>query len=96
MVDEVDSAARPGPLPDDWEPPTPAKTPLYPRLLRLRHLHPSAWQRAVLVEGMVALGVVLALADRASAWTPLVLPLAVALVVKFHDVLSGVIRPPDR
>ena len=66
--------------------------PLYPRLLRLKHLHPSAWQRAVLVEGAVAVGSVAALADQVSAWTPVVLPIAVAVVVKFHDVLTGILR----
>ncbi|HVF18625.1 MAG TPA: hypothetical protein VNA14_00075 [Mycobacteriales bacterium] len=68
--------------------------PLYPRLLRLKHLHPSAWQRAVLVEGAVAVGSVAALSDQVSAWTPLVLPVAVAVVVKFHDVLTGILRGP--
>ncbi|HEU0129716.1 MAG TPA: hypothetical protein VFQ85_01830 [Mycobacteriales bacterium] len=63
--------------------------PLYPRLLRLRHVHPNGWQRALLVEGMAILGALGALADRASAWAIVVLPVAAAGVVKFHDVLSG-------
>jgi hypothetical protein len=67
--------------------------PLYPRLLRLKHLQPSAWQRAMLVEGSIAIGAVAALADKVSAWTPVVMPVAVAVVVKFHDVLTGVLRP---
>ncbi len=71
----------------------PLSQPLYPRLLRLKHLHPSAWQRAVLVEGSIAVGAVAALADKVSAWTPVVLPVAIAMVVKFHDVLTGVLRP---
>lgn len=69
--------------------------PLYPRLLRLKHLHPSAWQRAMLVEGSIAVGSVAALADQVSAWTPVVLPVAVAVVVKFHDLLTGVLRPTE-
>lgn len=67
------------------------KKPLYPRLLRLRHVHPNAWQRAVLGEGAIALAVLLVLADVASAWTLLVLPVAVAVVVKAHDLLAGLL-----
>jgi hypothetical protein len=66
-----------------------AKTPLYPQLLRLKHVHPNAWQRAVLGEGMAVLGALLAMADVASAWSIVVLPVAVAAVVKAHDVLAG-------
>lgn len=66
--------------------------PLYPRLLRLRHIAPNAWQRAVLGEGALAAAVLLVLADLASAWTLLVLPLAVAGVVKAHDVLAGLLH----
>ncbi len=67
--------------------------PLYPKLLRLKHLHLSAWQRAALVEGSIAVGAVAALADQVTAWTPVVLPVAVAAVVKFHDVLTGILSP---
>jgi hypothetical protein len=65
------------------------RRPLYPRLLRLRHVHPNAWQRALLGEGALALAVLLVLADVATAWTLIVLPLAVAAVVKAHDLLAG-------
>ena len=65
--------------------------PLYPRLLGLKHVHPNAWQRAVLGEGMVALGLLLLAADLASAWTPLVLPVAVGALVKAHDVVAGLL-----
>lgn len=68
---------------------TAVRRPLYPRLLRLRHVHPTAWQRALLGEGALALAVLLVLADLATAWTLLVLPLAVAVVVKAHDLLAG-------
>jgi hypothetical protein len=74
------------------EDPLPAKTPLYPQLLRLRHVHPSGWQRALLGEGMALLGALLAMADLASAWAIVVLPLAVAVVVKAHDLLAGALR----
>jgi hypothetical protein len=69
----------------------PRRTPLYPRLLRLRHVRPNGWQRAVLGEGAIALAAVLVLADVASAWTLLVLPLGVAALVKGHDVLAGLL-----
>jgi len=65
------------------------KQPFYPQLLRLKHVHPNAWQRAVLGEGMILAGGLLALADVASAWSMLVLPAAVAVVVKAHDLLAG-------
>ncbi len=65
--------------------------PLYPRLLQLKNIHPNAWQRAALGEGMAALGFLLALADLASAWSILVLPIAVAFVVKAHDVITGLL-----
>lgn len=70
------------------------RPPLYPRLLHLRHVHPNAWQRAVLGEGAIVLAVVLVLADVASAWTLLALPVGVALVVKAHDVLAGLLSSP--
>ena len=65
--------------------------PLYPRLLRLRNIHPNSWQRAVLGEGMAVVGVLLSLADLASAWSIVVLPVAVAGVVKAHDLVSGLL-----
>ena len=67
----------------------PSTPPLYWRFLRLQHVRPSGWQRAILVEGVFALAVILALADAASAWTLLVLPFASFAVVKAHDVLAG-------
>jgi len=72
------------------------RQPLYPRLLRLQHVHPNAWQRAVLLEGALAVGVLLALAELASAWTVVALPLAVAGVVKAHDLLQGLLEPRHR
>ena len=69
-----------------------AATPLYVRLLHLRHVHPTAVQRALLGEGALFVAALLTLADLASAWLLLVLPLAVAAVVKAHDVLAGQLR----
>lgn len=67
------------------------KEPLYPRVLGLKHVHPNGWQRALLVEGMAVAGGLVALADRATAWAPLILPAGTAVVVKFHDVLAGLL-----
>ena len=69
-----------------------AKAPFYPQLLRLKNIHPNAWQRAFLGEGMALFGVLLSMADLASAWSILVLPVAVGVIVKGHDVLAGVLR----
>jgi hypothetical protein len=75
------------------------KAPMYWRLLRLRHVHPNGWQRAVLLEGMVAVALVLVLAGVASLWTLLALPVVAASLVKVHDLLVGGIRraarPPE-
>lgn len=72
--------------------PKPPKKPLYPRLLRLQHIAPNAWQRAALGEGAIGVGVLLAMADLASAWTIVALPVAVAAVVKAHDALQGLLE----
>jgi hypothetical protein len=72
----------------------PAKPPLYWRLLRLHTIRPNGWQRALLVEGVFGVAVVLTLADVATAWTLLALPLMSALVVKGHDLLAGLLRRP--
>lgn len=93
-----DQPAAPDQAPAPEQAPAPAqgparpeklKRPLYPRMLRLRNVQPNVWQRAALGEGVLALAVLLVLADVASAWTLLVLPVSVAVVVKAHDVLAG-------
>src|SRR3954452_17032012 len=63
--------------------------PLYWRMLRLHHVRPNGWQRAILVEGVTAVAVTLVLADVASAWTLVVLPATAALLVKAHDLIAG-------
>ncbi|MDQ1697037.1 MAG: hypothetical protein QOJ03_2390 [Frankiaceae bacterium] len=83
MIDEsAPSYAAPAPA-------TPVMPPLYWRALRLRHVRPNGWQRALLVEGVLGVAVVLTLADIATAWTLLVLPLASMVIVKGHDLLAG-------
>lgn len=69
------------------------KPPLYWRVLHLTHVRPNGWQRALLVEGVLTVAIVLVLADVASAWTLLVLPVASMLIVKAHDVLQGLLGP---
>jgi hypothetical protein len=69
----------------------PPPQPLYWRFLRLHHVRPNGWQRALLVEGVLAVAVTLVLADVASAWTLLALPVASAVVVKAHDLLAGLL-----
>lgn len=73
----------------------PTKTPFYPQLLRLKNIHPNAWQRAFLGEGMALMGVLLAMADLASAWAIVALPVAVAVIVKGHDLLAGALAPRE-
>lgn len=73
----------------------PARRALYPRLLQLRHIHPNAWQRALLGEGALGVAILLVLADLATAWTLLVLPVAVAIVVKAHDLIAGRLEAED-
>lgn len=104
------SRPRPEPVDAEPVPPVPAasaaapagekplgkvKRPLYPRLLRLQHISPNAWQRAALGEGAVGAGVLLAMADLATAWSIVALPVAVAAIVKAHDVLQGLLDRGD-
>ncbi len=90
VTDSTDMATKP----DVAAAPAKGKRPLYPRLLRLRHIDPNAWQRAVLGEGMAGAGALLAMADLASAWSIVALPVAVAVVVKGHDLLAGFLERP--
>ena len=92
-VDELPADELPAPAAAQATPPH--KRPLYPRLLHLQHIHPNAWQRAVLGEGAVGLAGLLVLADLATAWTLVVLPVAVAAVVKGHDLLAGLLGDGD-
>ena len=77
-----------------------SRRPLYERALRLRHVRVSSWQRALLADGAVVLALLLVLADLASAWLLIALPLSIAAVVKAHDLLAGQLsgerrdRPP--
>ena len=46
----------------------------------------------MLGEGALAVAALLVLADLATAWTLPVLPLAVAAIVKAHDLLAGALQ----
>ncbi|MEV4349347.1 hypothetical protein AB0J83_33230 [Actinoplanes sp. NPDC049596] len=68
--------------------------PLYARMLRLRHVAPSGFLCFVYLEGAVALGILLALAELVSWWGVLVLPAVVAVMVKLNDVIAGSLTQP--
>ena len=69
--------------------------PLYARMLGLQYLAPGGFLCFVFLEGAVALGILLALAELVSWWGVLVLPVMVAAMVKLNDVVAGaLIRPP--
>ncbi|WP_328518415.1 hypothetical protein [Actinoplanes oblitus] len=71
-----------------------AHQPLYARVLCLRHLSPGGLLCFVFLEGAIALGVLLALAELVTWWGVLVLPIAVAVMVKFNDLVAGWLAPP--
>ena len=68
--------------------------PLYARMLGLRHVTPSGFLCFVFLEGAVALGFLLALAELVNWWGVLVLPITVAVMVKLNDVVAGVLTKP--
>ncbi|MBX6749025.1 MAG: hypothetical protein IRY85_05035 [Micromonosporaceae bacterium] len=70
--------------------------PLYHRLLRLRHYQPGPVMTAVLFEGSIAVSALLALAELLNWWSVLAIPLTVAAMVKFNDVVAGLARRPPR
>jgi len=95
----------PGRGPRGWPAPDPAQSgpaaparipqgdvavlPLYVRLLRLRHLRPGAFACFLLFEGVTAVAVLLGLAELSTWWGVLVLPVAVAFMVKLNDLAVG-------
>jgi hypothetical protein len=62
--------------------------PLYARALGLRFVNPGGVLCFVFFEGAVALAVLLALAELVSWWAVLVLPGAVAMMVKLNDMVA--------
>lgn len=90
LLPEVEEHYEPAPeVPKVWQG---RPAPMYWRVLRLRNVRPNGWLRALFFEGSVALAVVLVLAEAASVWTIVVLPLVVAIIVKANDVVVGSLR----
>ncbi|MEV8516757.1 hypothetical protein [Dactylosporangium sp. NPDC051484] len=69
------------------------QAPLYVRVLRLRHLHVDGFVSFLLFECMIAVGVLLALAELVNWWGVAVLPAVVAIMVKVNDTVVGDWRP---
>ncbi|WP_407952155.1 hypothetical protein [Plantactinospora sonchi] len=65
--------------------------PLYARLLRLRHVDPGGVLCFVYFEGMVSLGLLLALAELVSWWGVFLLPVSVAAMVKANDLVAAAV-----
>ncbi|MFC0099102.1 hypothetical protein ACFFKH_16435 [Micromonospora marina] len=65
--------------------------PLYARVLGLRFVNPGGVLCFLFFEGAVALAVLLALAELVSWWAVLVLPVAVAAMVKLNDVVAEMV-----
>ncbi|GAB3069474.1 hypothetical protein [Micromonospora schwarzwaldensis] len=65
--------------------------PLYARALGLRFVNPGGVLCFVFFEGAVALAVLLSLAELVSWWAVLVLPTAVAAMVKLNDVVAEIV-----
>jgi hypothetical protein len=70
------------------------QSPLYARILGLQYLAPSGLLCFAFLEGAIALGILLALAELVSWWGVLVLPLTVAAMVKLNDVIAGAVSRP--
>ncbi|MDG4764828.1 hypothetical protein O7632_12065 [Solwaraspora sp. WMMD406] len=65
--------------------------PLYARVLRLRHVHPSGLSCLMFFEGGFVFGGLLALAELIPWWGLFVLPVAIAGMVKINDVVAGAV-----
>lgn len=72
-----------------------AQQPLYARMLGLQYMAPSGFLCFVFLEGAVALGILLALAELVSWWGVVVLPLSVAVMVKLNDIVAGMLSRPS-
>ncbi|GIJ78491.1 hypothetical protein SAMN05443287_109219 [Micromonospora phaseoli] len=65
--------------------------PLYARVLGLRFVNPGGVLCFVFFEGTIALAALLALAELVTWWAVLVLPAAVAVMVKLNDLVAAVV-----
>ncbi|MCD0447148.1 hypothetical protein LO763_26375 [Glycomyces sp. A-F 0318] len=68
------------------------RRPWYARMLRLKHLYLSNVWCVLLFEGVLALAVLMALTELVSWWVVLILPLAVAAMVKLNDFIAGTLE----
>lgn len=75
--------------------PASPRAPRYARVLRLGTIRPGGLLCFLFFEGMIILGALLALAEFTSWWVVPVLPVTVALMVKFNDLVA-VSPPPAR
>ncbi|WP_245563544.1 hypothetical protein [Longispora albida] len=69
------------------------RRPLYARLLDLRYVRPGSLLCFLFLEGSILLSLLLAMAELVTWWAVLVLPGAVAAVVKVNDMIAGASRP---
>ncbi|MDG4796129.1 hypothetical protein [Micromonospora sp. WMMD1082] len=65
--------------------------PLYARVLGLRFVNPGGVLCFIFFEGTIALAALLALAELVTWWAVLVLPAAVAVMVKLNDLVAAVV-----
>ena len=66
----------------------------YARLLRLRHINPGFYLSLLLFEGSVGVGVVLVFGDAIHPVGAVAIPAAVAVMVKFNDIVAGLLARP--
>jgi hypothetical protein len=71
-----------------------SQRPLYARVLRLRHIEPGKLACAAFFEGSIVLAMMLAFVDLVSWYGVLALPVTVAAMVKFNDVVAGRLPNP--
>ena len=69
---------------------------IYHRMLRLRHYRPGPLMTGLLFEGSIVVPVVLSLAEILEWWSVLVVPVTVAALVKFNDVVVGLAHGSHR
>jgi hypothetical protein len=69
-----------------------ARSPLYVRVLHLKHIRPGGLMCFLLFEGVVALAILLSLAELVNWWSVIVLPAIVAALVKINDVVAGAFK----
>jgi hypothetical protein len=69
--------------------------PLYVRMLRLKRIRPGGVMCFLLFEGVIALALLLSLAELVNWWSVLVLPATVAGLVKINDMVADAYTRSD-